>query len=1662
MNPPTFPSRKSQRTDLKDELVRRGRVWLPEWRPDGPGSDLAAAIFEIAARLESQVTQRLARIPEKTFRGFLYWLGVRGAPGHAARLPIAMKLAAGSVPVLADAPVQIQADANGTPVIFETAEPMLLTPANLVTVIGATLPDSFAAGPVSTYDAPSGGPNAWRVATDVSAGATDLQLDPPVGLAVGITLVDGNELRYRVTAAQGGLVTIDPGLVLDNLGANPVLRLAQNFDPFGADRDQQTHALYIGSTTALDITFPAAIDVVGAQEIVNCDWSYWGSQENSTEVDWQTLKVEVQSDKLTLRACTDEPKALGGKFETSQIGTKKSRWLRATVKKTSNSLNASKLSLSINCASITCPGSKDTTPSAPTKLEIEGIANTAPLVLDQPFYPLGPEPRLFDAFYLGCDEAFSKANADVTVHFTIGGEFSGPLAALSMSNAALVTAVRDDGKLNLIEVPQSPNDPVFFPPVQFIDAEGRVVMLNLGLRPGVAVVGDARYITASAGAGVWMYAYPDSNNEPKWSPRYLGSPDPAGPTAGDTVILRTGAGSEVLVYAVAGGKLYRRTVPSNGVWELVKVTDGSDQAKVARITPIIRAEAEPGKIDVADGLAVVDASGQIFSRIGNMSGFRHRADSPGLDPAVYPLVVSRPQPGSGAGRQTLVFAASSQKGELLAFDLNTPTNLKTISQMLVGGAFGCVSLESGVVGAAFVTKNGDNRSLALWQPFDGDTLVFDWPDPNLAGAPVPRAGKYLTPLMKGVVATGAIDAGAVARIDDPKLGFAAIIQNGAPWIGGTRLLVAATRLGEVFDVDAVSRLNDRAVAMPLRDGRDSNVMEPVNIYRGRHDYQPGIVLARDQVELIAGDTAAVGDLLYLSWGTPDKRRFITIVALTTNPLTNNPVAVLSSQLPAGLTNVTYGNVDAVGSDTALLRPVVTAPGIPAALLSNPRTHLEIGDNRQRVLYAIPPDQLVLADRWQGNQKPASLLAVAAFPDWKIFQPPRPTNPRLSWEYWNGLSWWSIPDVGDETANLVTTGDVTFCVPPELQQTDVVGRKQYWIRARLVGGDYGQEEVRIEGVAPKQTVVRDTSKIRAPYVTGLTVGYEVCCPVAPEYVLTEDNGGILDQTAASQAPNAVVKVFTPLWEALKAPASAPNGGATATTNGCSCGSTQVAPTTAKPTATVDDCNSIGDPPAAATWSTDSGPARAIFLGFDQSMQGTGISLLFLLEDKAFEGAFPLTVEGYANGVFSPVSADDGTRGLGETGVLTLSLPEDLQQAVFFGRAQYWLRLSPNSRMADPASWRPQIRAVYVNGAWATACETQTKELLGSSDGSPNQSFILARPPVVENSLKLRVREPLGDEDIKALKAKDPDSVLDSLGPWEGPWVLWTLKDTDTGAPQDRIYDFDPATGTVGFGNGERAKIPPVGRDNIAAERYQAGGGAAANHVTAWSQLNLITPVQGVERTIAPEGAVGGADPQDASAVLRFAPAQLAMRGRAVTLRDFEQLAFQSSSDVAQVRAIASGRSVRVIAVMRGMNPCPSIAELRAIKNALLECASPALAVSGVLLVQAPDLVEVTVRVTATVPDLSLGADVAREVITRIKALLDPASGGFDGTGWRLGDMLFDTEVAAALDGTPNLEDFAVDISLAADAAAPLKVNQLLVLSNNGVRVACQSSAAEAVG
>ncbi len=116
-------------------------LFTPEWQGP-PEGDPGRALLEAFARLLEGSIERLNRAPTKAFLAFLDLIGARLLPAQAARAPLTFLLSSG-----ADRPVRVPARSQaaaaappgGRPVVFETEEELVATPAALTALLSVAL-----------------------------------------------------------------------------------------------------------------------------------------------------------------------------------------------------------------------------------------------------------------------------------------------------------------------------------------------------------------------------------------------------------------------------------------------------------------------------------------------------------------------------------------------------------------------------------------------------------------------------------------------------------------------------------------------------------------------------------------------------------------------------------------------------------------------------------------------------------------------------------------------------------------------------------------------------------------------------------------------------------------------------------------------------------------------------------------------------------------------------------------------------------------------------------------------------------------------------------------------------------------------------------------------------------------------------------------------------------------------------------------------------------------------------------------------------------------------------------------------------------------------------------------------------------------------------------
>ncbi|HSE42646.1 MAG TPA: hypothetical protein VLH08_17895, partial [Acidobacteriota bacterium] len=356
--------------------------------------------------------------------------------------------------------------------------------------------------------------------------------------------------------------------------------------------------------------------------------------------------------------------------------------------------------------------------------------------------------------------------------------------------------------------------------------------------------------------------------------------------------------------------------------------------------------------------------------------------------------------------------------------------------------------------------------------------------------------------------------------------------------------------------------------------------------------------------------------------------------------------------------------------------------------------------------------------------------------------PKP-NPKLSWEYWNGKGWQVIRELQDGTSNFINQDHqkVLFTIPEDFQQIEVSGQKNYWIRARIVGGDYGRDEYTITD----KKIITAAPKYKIPIIYDLKLGYEFKERVELQQSLTYNNLDFQDVTEASRKKGEPITPFT----------------------------------------RTEDEN------------------RNFYLGFSRKLVGGPIRIFFSAKELEFaEATKPKVDWNYRRkDRWFVLDYRDETEGFITQGHLDFIGQSDFTEFSLFGQSCYWLQ---GSHVKGSYDSLPEIYGIYPNTTWAIQAETIKDEILGSSNGEPNQSFSFLKTPVIEGQ-EIRIRETLSNEERQSLmKLKGENSIFevkDEKGKVLETWILWKeVPGFFDSKANSRHYTLDRALGRIQFGNG----------------------------------------------------------------------------------------------------------------------------------------------------------------------------------------------------------------------------------------------------------------------
>lgn len=589
---------------------------------------------------------------------------------------------------------------------------------------------------------------------------------------------------------------------------------------------------------------------------------------------------------------------------------------------------------------------------------------------------------------------------------------------------------------------------------------------------------------------------------------------------------------------------------------------------------------------------------------------------------------------------------------------------------------------------------------------------------------------------------------------------------------------------------------------------------------------------------------------------------------------------------------------------------------------------------------------------------------------------------IAWEYYNGKRWkllgragfgdYDQEDVGhafqDETNCLTSPGFVSFQRPKDMRAANVNGIEGLWVRARVERGDYG-----IPGsyeLENDRWVWKDARPLRPPTLRGITMRFvETAQPF--ESVLAYNDFVYTDHSSLAREAMKPFQPFTPV--------------------------TEESPT--------------------------------LYLGFSEPFPNEANLLYFdLVEDagpgrrlRASRGETARTLESspteqviaweyWTGREWSNLVVRDLTHGFQQSGFLELVGPKDHRANKRYGENLYWLRARLEHGGYDEP---PQLRAVLLNCVFADNLTTYTETILGSSQGTPNQSFAFVRGPVLPGQqIWVRERERPSGQDLSELLAEEGDDCVREDADGGGFLVRWhEVESLFASRSGSRHYTKDIVTGRVRFGDGVRGMVPPKGDRNVVVSRYQVGGGASGN-VPPDAISVLLQSVSYVDAVRNLYAASGGADLESVEEAKLRGPHSLKAKGRAVTAEDFEWLAKEASNSVARVCALPTTEregEVTVVVVPRVAENHPDFMDKPVASTELLRKVRNYLAdrklLTTVLNVTRPAFRELSVVVEIILLQATASDRVKAEIARRVKMFLHPLRGGKRGDGWPFGRPVY---------------------------------------------------------
>ncbi len=416
-------------------------------------------------------------------------------------------------------------------------------------------------------------------------------------------------------------------------------------------------------------------------------------------------------------------------------------------------------------------------------------------------------------------------------------------------------------------------------------------------------------------------------------------------------------------------------------------------------------------------------------------------------------------------------------------------------------------------------------------------------------------------------------------------------------------------------------------------------------------------------------------------------------------------------------------------------------------------------------------------------------------------------------------------------------------------------------------------------------------------------------------------------------------------------------------------------------------------------------KSLYLGFEKAPKGAPVRMLFLLEEPILGERGSICWEYRSEKGWKEMNLADETCSLSRPGLVTFVGPEDFLKTSCFGEEKYWIRLRDAGdfyKENQSGKRYPVLKSLWMNAVEIRHMEQKETEWFTLDE--------------IEESCCLHLMH--GNIDRILVEIQEEET-----------YTMWKeVEDLETVTADSRVYQADRSNGIIYFGNGNHGMLPPLNRTDAIRVSYRCGGGSHAN--VGAGQVNKLNQTLGfVTGVYNPESLWGGLDTETPKEALRRCSARLRHWDRAVTARDYEELAMEASRVLKKVRCFG-GRNeegekepgaVTLVILPEGdqMDKSQITSIQESIRQYLIPRMDPGIVTRKQFYVTGPKLVEVKVMAEVVIKSFQEVFQVRRRVQEQISRFLDPMNGHFDGNGWAIGQFPGAMQLRNAIKEIPEI-------------------------------------------